>query len=383
MVAESYSLRVVVCTGIYPPDVGGPATHAHDLREELTARGHSVRVLTLSDSETDPRVECATVRRSLPWPLRFLAIVRWLVHNRRRYDVIYATGLHGPAVLGARLSRRPVVVKVVGDPAWERGRRLGLTAAKFDAFQRQGGGSMRMLLMRWFRSRWSCSTTAVTVPSEFLREVVLRWGVAADKVVTIPNGVRVPVGPPPSVDRDGSLRLVFVGRLIRHKGLDLILDAISQIPEVELKIIGEGPQSEDVTSLRDRLGLRDRVEVVGRLDHDAVLDQLRAGDALVLASEYEGLPHVAVEALACGTPVIAPPVGGVHELVSSGENGLLYEPLTAESMRRSICRLAEDRSLLRRLSDQALEARRICGSSAARSESSRCSSTQARSGRPW
>src|SRR5215204_836635 len=170
-------MRVVICTSLYPPEIGGPATHARDLSSELTDRGHSVIGLALSDSppcELPP--ECVAIRRGLPWPAWFLAVTRWLLRNRRRYEVPYATGLQGPAVLAARLARRPVVVKVVGDPAWERARRLGSISAGFDEFQKEDHDSVGVSVMRAFRSWWARRATAVTVPSEFLRRVVLQWG---------------------------------------------------------------------------------------------------------------------------------------------------------------------------------------------------------------
>src|SRR5829696_8339328 len=169
-------MRVVICTSLYPPDVGGPATHARDLREYLATRGHSVTVLTLGEqTRFNGPGQRVQIRRSLPWPTWFIAVMLWLLRHRRRYDVIYATGLQGPAVLAARLAHKPVVVKVVGDPAWERGRRLGMVAETFDDFQREPAGSMQVALGRRFRDWWVRNATAVNVPSEFLRRVVLQW----------------------------------------------------------------------------------------------------------------------------------------------------------------------------------------------------------------
>lgn len=349
--STSRHLRIVICTGIYPPDIGGPATHARDLREELAARGHQVKVLTLTDAgATSP--ETVALSRGLPWPVRFGAVAWWLIRNRPSYDVVYATGLHGPAVLGAWLARRPVVAKVVGDPAWERGRRLGLVSSEFDAFQEEPGDSVRLRLMRDFRRWWSRRATVITVPSEYLRGVVSGWGVQPDSIVTIPNGVR-PVGPRRPKARHDGLQIAFVGRLIGHKRLDVVLEAIRQSPRVTLEIMGDGPEESKVARLRTQLQLDDRVRLCGRMDHASVLDRLREADALVLASEYEGLPHVALEALACGTPVIAPRVGGIDEVITDGENGVLYESIGVDTVRASIGRLAQDPSLVAQLSERA------------------------------
>jgi glycosyltransferase involved in cell wall biosynthesis len=131
-------MRVVIVTGIFPPDIGGPATHAGDLQDELAGRGHTAIVVSLTDSpHVDERADLVRYPRRWPWPLRLVAVTWWLVRHRRTYDVVYATGLHPAATAGARLARRPVVAKVVGDPAWERARRLGLLTTAFDEFQDQ------------------------------------------------------------------------------------------------------------------------------------------------------------------------------------------------------------------------------------------------------
>ncbi|MBA3738295.1 MAG: hypothetical protein H0W97_06975, partial [Actinobacteria bacterium] len=90
--------------------------------------GHSVTVATLWDgAETERSPGLIRFPRRWPWPARLATVTTWLVTNRDRYDVIYATGLHPAAVAGAHLAGKAVVVKIVGDAAWERGRRLGLT----------------------------------------------------------------------------------------------------------------------------------------------------------------------------------------------------------------------------------------------------------------
>src|SRR5947207_4108039 len=128
--------RLLIVTGIYPPDVGGPATHAKDLFDELTERGHAARVVSLWDGG---RVEArdGVVRFPRRWPpvIRSIVVIRWIARYARRFDAIYATGLHTEAVIGGRIAGVPVIVKIVGDPVWERGRRRGWTDEGFDAFR--------------------------------------------------------------------------------------------------------------------------------------------------------------------------------------------------------------------------------------------------------
>ncbi|HVF33135.1 MAG TPA: glycosyltransferase, partial [Acidimicrobiales bacterium] len=344
-------LRIVVVTGIYPPDIGGPATHASDLVAELRDRGHDVAVLTLTDgprSRHEPGLHRWS--RSRPWALRLLAVAAWLAVHRRRYDVVYATGLHPAAVAGARLAGRPVAVKIVGDPAWERSSRLGLVAESFDGYQEEPSTSRRDAAMRALRD-WSVrAATAVTTPSEYLRAVVEGWQRGRGPGVrVIGNGVRLPApSPPPSPRKAGALRALSVGRLVAHKQLDILLDAVAETDGVELLVAGEGP---------DRARLEARaptgVRFLGGIAHDEVFRELAAADVVVSASGYEGLPHVVIEALVVGTPVVASAAGGTGEALVDDVNGVLVDPPTPATFAKVLAGLRDDRRELARLADGA------------------------------
>src|SRR2546423_7487665 len=159
-------MRVVIVTGIFPPDIGGPATHAADVAGQLRRRGHQVTVLTLTDEPGQPApADLVRYPRRWPWPRRALAVAAWLFKHGDDYDVAYATGMGEAAVLGGRLAGRPVILKIVGDPAWERGVRQGKTSTSFDDFQDAGGGGLALRAMRWVRN-WSVRrATARVTPS--------------------------------------------------------------------------------------------------------------------------------------------------------------------------------------------------------------------------
>jgi glycosyltransferase involved in cell wall biosynthesis len=345
-------LRVVVVTGIFPPDIGGPATHAADLADELRARGHLVKVVTAADERSfRDDGEVVRVPRRWSWPVRDAAVVAWIVRNRPQVDVVYATGMQEAAVAGARLVGLPVVVKVVGDPAWERGRRLGLTEAEFDGFQAGAGGGTQLRLMRSLRDWSVTNATAVAVPGSELRGVVAGWagGTEPDEIRLIPNGVRVPAAAARTAPAAGALRAVYVGRLIPHKHVDVLVDAVCATPGVTLDVIGEGPSAADLEARARARDGGDRVRFVGVLDHGKLLERLAGYDVLLNASSYEGLPHVAIEALACGTPLAISAVGGTADVLVDGTNGVLVDPSTAEAFAGVLTRLRDDPDELARL----------------------------------
>jgi len=119
-------MKVLIVSGIWPPDVGGPASHAPEVAGWLRERGHLVEVVVTADAppaQDDYPVHW--VSRALPPGVRHAAALRAILKNARQADVIYSTGMFGRSSLGAFLARTPVVLKLTADPAFERARRRG------------------------------------------------------------------------------------------------------------------------------------------------------------------------------------------------------------------------------------------------------------------
>jgi glycosyltransferase involved in cell wall biosynthesis len=352
----SRPMRVVIVTGIWPPDIGGPATHAAVLAEELSTRGHAVTVVTLGEDDVARR-EPGVVRypRRWSWPARMAAVTAWLIRNRSRYDVVYALGLHPAAVAGARLGGRPVVARVVADPVWERGSRLGLTDVGFERFQSSRGGGVRVRAMRKVRD-WSLRrSTAITVPTEELAQHVRTWGGVTTPVVVIPNAARAPGDRTVAPTRD-RLRAISCGRLVPLKRVDAAIDALAMVREMELEVVGDGPERAVLERRAQSAGVADRVTFFGAIAHEAALERIADADVLVIPSSYDTSPHVVLEALVCGTPVVGSGAGGLPDLIHDGVSGILVDPLTAEGLAGALARLQSDPSLRARLAGGALDA---------------------------
>lgn len=335
-------MRILVVSGIWPPDVGGPASHAPEAAEWLHDAGHDVRVVVTADNE--PAREPYRVDWVPRSPFRHPHAVAAIARAAREGDVVYTTGMLTRSAAGSRLARRPFVAKLTADPAFERARRLGLFAGSLAEFQRDR--SARTLPLRKTRDAVVRAAAQIVTPSAYLRELAVGWGVAPDHVTVLPN-------PAPRVDGlapreelrarwelDGPT-LVFAGRLTAQKSLDVAIDAARRAGAA-LVIAGDGP---DRAAL-ERLGW---ARFVGPQPRRAVLELFRAADAAVLSSSWENFPHGVVEALAAGTPVIATAAGGVAEVVRDGENGLLVAVGDADALAGAIERAFGDAALLERL----------------------------------
>jgi len=188
----------------------------------------------------------------------------------------------------------------------------------------------------------------VLVVSRFLESRLRDLGYTVP-VEIVPSGTRLERYPfrGPHAD-DGSLRLLFIGRLVPYKGLDVLLRALpavaEQVPATTLDVVGDGPERRAWTALVDQLGLNARVRFHGALSRAAVLERLHAADVLVAPSltaptgQAESLSNVVKEGLAVGLAVVASDSGGIpeamapafrHELVPEGDPEALSARLLA------------------------------------------------------
>ena len=347
-------MKALIVSGIWPPDVGGPASHAPDVAAFLRARGHEVEVVVTADAPPSPReYPVRHTPRSIPVGLRHAHSLALIARRALRADVVYTTGMFGRSGIAAALTRTPYVVKLTGDPAFERLRARGAVEGDVDVFQQGGGGLGRRLLVA-LRNAVLRRAHHVYVPSSYLRELVLGWGVAEDRVTVLPNPAPTVLPGASREELRGRLglsgpTLAFAGRLTAQKDLDVLLDALAGCPGVALVVAGDGPERERVERRAVELGLASRARFVGPLDRAGVLELFAASDASVLSSSWENFPHTVVEALAVGTPVIATAAGGVPEVVEDGVNGLLVPVGDAAALAAAVQRFFAEPELARRL----------------------------------
>jgi glycosyltransferase involved in cell wall biosynthesis len=334
-------MRILVVSGIWPPDVGGPASHAPEVATFLRSHGHDVEVVTTADREpagVDYPVHW--VSRGLPVGVRHLAAAQTIRSRAARANVVYSTGMLGRTVAGTAFPRKPFVAKLTQDPAFERALRRGQFAG--DPVEFQSSGSAKTL--RAARDRELRRAAHVVCPSSFLAELVRGWGVPAERVSVLPNPTPPLPELPPREPADRPL-LAFAGRMTAPKALGVALQAVAQVPEVDLALAGDGDEREALETQSRQLGLNGRVRFLGSLPRDEVLGLFRRADAALLSSAWENFPHTLVEALAVGTPAIATSVGGVPEIVTDGENGLLVGPGDPAALADAIRRFLGDADL--------------------------------------
>src|SRR5205085_5490759 len=227
----------------------------------------------------------------------------------------------------------------------------------FDAFESLRPAHPALRALSWLRDATLRRASAVTTPNPELAALIDRWLDGPSGAVVIGNGVRTDdLGRRAATSGHDGFRAAYVGRLVPHKQVERIVDAIALAPDWELDVVGDGPERRRLESHAAAVGVAGRVMFHGDVPRERVARVLAASDAMVLASDYEGLPHVVLEALAAGTPVVAPVVGGVGDVIEDGVNGLLVGSADADALSAALRSWSEDPDLGPRLRAGASEA---------------------------
>lgn len=334
--------KLLVASGILHPESGGPATYLKGILPALQALGWDARVISYGDSSVSDYSYPVTRIARRAFPLRLMSYAFSARELLDWADVCYLHSIDLP-LWGGRSA--PRVMKIVGDQAWERCMRKGWISSdmSIDDFQTYRG-DWRVRWQQASRRRQVLAMDAVIVPSEYLRRMVNGWGVANDKIHVIYNALQEWERPAASraeirtkLGWDDRPTLLTVARLQPWKGIDHLLAALAELPEVRLVVVGDGPDLPRLRSLARQMG--ERVQFTGNLAPGAVSRLMVAADALALYSAYEGLSHTLLESLQLGTPVLASDRGGNPEVIRHGVNGLLAPHVDIAALREGIAQL--------------------------------------------
>lgn len=345
-------VKIILATPLYPPEIGGPATYTKELAERLRDKHEITIVAYASTSENIPGTKLITVSKRRLLPIRLLKFTYVLYKAAKDADVIYvqnavAAGL--PTVLVKLLTGVPVVLKFVGDEAWERASQLRQTSKQLEDFLAAPEGSLKIRFIMFLQGFVLRHVNIVTTPSAYLTEAVIRtYGVprahtvvnynAADKTEVIPFTAE-PI----------RHQIVTTARLVEWKGVDGIIRAtallVKEFPDVKLLIAGDGPEEERLKKLTAELNLQEQVTFLGRVPRAETWHIRKSSQVYVLNSTYEGLPHTALTSFAAEIPMVATNIPGTNEAVYDEVSGLLVPSNDDAALAAAIKRLFSDPAL--------------------------------------
>jgi len=348
-------MRVLMIVRQFSPWVGGTERQAQKLAAKLIELGVDVSVVTGWWAWGTPRreiIETIPVFRNFTcWGMfglkglrkfggyiYILSLFRYLWKQRQKYDLIHIHMLSYPAF-----------------PAVLAGRWFGKKTIVKTANSGQGSDILRMQkndLLPGQRQMLPVALGAdqIVAINQQVIEELRQAGVPSERIVVIPNGVEVNgLSHKCDYGLDGTVTVVFVGRLHSQKGLNVLLQAFKQVIRSRLGIswrlwlLGDGPLRPELETMAKQLGIAQEVEFWGQVNN--VPDYLAQADMFVLPSQAEGMSNALLEAMAHGLPCVATRISGNTDLIQHGENGLLVHPESETALAEALIHLSDDEAL--------------------------------------
>lgn len=318
---KSYSNSGISALMVIPsfaPIVGGAEKQLAGLAKSLTSINCEATVLTRllpgtvkrEDIFGVPVVRLTTTRYRVFF---LLNLFYYIFMNRRKYDVIHVHTLNSPAIVSAfigKLINVPVIVKVT---------RSG-KGSQISRYYKTIIGRLLFSILNVFVTRFIAITQDV-------KKELLALGVKEKNIKQIPNGVTIQKTKPINIENQSGFVYVYVGRLIKRKRVDWLINAFSKLHLTgndRLVIVGSGAEMDSLKILTSNLKLDEHVDFMGELRHEKVINILTASSVFVLPSDSEGMSNALLEGMACNNTVVAANIPSNCELIEDEVNGLLF-----------------------------------------------------------
>jgi len=331
LLLQLMKLRVLMCPEYFYPQVGGGEVWFWQVARHLVKRGHEVHILTYKHPgyTTDNVIEGIHIHRLGPFPIRGVqpyfrrALIQGigiiLYGLRIEFDIIQASQTLPliPAKILSILKKRPIVA-VYHDV-------YGYHFSLRDKGVIKGlirGSLEKMTLNQEYNG--------VIAVSNSTKSKLVNYGVSRNKLHVIYEGVDLEYIDSINSDKKSRLLILYVGRLVAHKCIEDLLDSFKivqkKIQLARLMIVGTGPRRQELEAYSSQLGIEECIQFTGYVSDKKKYQLMKQADVLVLPSVMEGFGLVLIEAMACGTPVIAVDLGGPKEVVSDNKTGFLVSP---------------------------------------------------------
>ena len=345
-------MRIVQVSPFFFPHAGGVESHVRSLAGEFAREGHEVTVVTSryrSDLPAEEEMEGYRVVRTRTLGVAFNTPIDVGTGSRLRRVPADVVHLHYPppltsffATLALGSSSVPVCLTYHCDLYLSGLLGRGLAGLYQRTLLRPTLNGVRRIVVH----TRSYGTTSAMLRGRDLEIIPSVVDLDRFRPGLDPGELRKRVGV------EGKRVLVFTGRLVPHKGVDVILQSLRELPrDVVLVVIGAGPRLTDLVGLCRRIGVADRVRFCLGVSDDDLPRYLALGEVFVFPSQnrLEGFGLAVAEAMAAGLPVVIADVPGVREVIEDGKEGLLAEPLLASDLARKVTRLLDDPGLARQM----------------------------------
>ena len=331
-------------------DTGGMSIYVRELAQDLGRHGHYVDIYTRPPVEPSPQVvvvsdtvriihldvpdsrHCSKLELYPLLPDFLLSLISFASRDGVHYDLVYShywlSGCLGDCARQLWAVPHLVTFHTLG-------------ALKNGCSRKQAEPELRINAEKNLVQH--CSRVIMASERE-RRNLIQHYGIASNKTGVVPCGVDFERFQPmdrqaarSSLGLDQHKKLIlYVGRSDPLKGIDCLMEAVSLLPDRQdlcVMIVGENDYADPgFTTMLDRLGMRNNVRFAGRIEHSLLPLYYNAADILAIPSRYESFGLVALEALACGTPVVTTPVGAMESIICPGESGMVVSDFSVRTL---------------------------------------------------
>ena len=318
-------MNILITVGIFPPDIGGPASFVPKIANHLINMDNKVKIICLADEENlllEDELDVLRIRRSTYLPIRWFKTISLIIKHGRKSDILFVNGLGVEAAIANLYLRKKIVRKIVGDPVWERFYNKKRTSETFDDFQNLKH-NLNVRIQKLIRN-WSISSSEVVItPSDHLKEFINRTNPKTE-VLKINNGIEITEFKRSKTPLH-EFNILINSRLVVQKNIHLVIEAMGSIKnlDINLKIIGEGGEFARLEDLITNLKIQNRVKMIGKVENNLISEYLKTSNLFIQASDYEGLPHSILEAINYEVPILSTEVGGCKDLLDNGDRGFI------------------------------------------------------------
>ncbi len=338
--------NILIATGIFPPQVGGPATYSKLLLDKLPERGFRITVVNFGDVLKYPKI------------IRHIIYFFKVFFRSFNKDIIYAqdpvsVGL--PSLVVSKILFKKFYLKIVGDYAWEQGSQRSGVTDLLDQFSTESEKySFFVRLLKKVQFFVANHADSIIVPSNYLKKIITNWGIPGDKIQVIYNAFHAPNfhGSKEEMRKKYNVdypMIITAGRLVPWKGFDTL---ISMMPEIakeiqgaRLFIVGDGPDKDYLRDCVKKYNAEKYVELTGKMKQNDLFEHIKASDLFVLNTSYEGLSHQLLEVLYLETPILCSDAGGNIEVIDNNQNGILFTYNDRQTIYDWVIKMLTDKNL--------------------------------------
>ena len=362
--------KLLIISGSFPPDSGGPASLLPNLIPALMKNGYEVTVLTYGEQADDLPYRVVRISRRQIKPLVIIKLVWAALKLAKSSGQIYSLDVYWPgfaAMIASKLLRKKQIARFTGDSAWETAANRGWTDKNLLDFQKDYI-NFKIALLKKLRTAILLNCRYVITDSHFLRGALVSFGVREDKILAVHNSVEYLPDPADfskeKFKRDNGLKekvIITVSRLVPWKGVGPVMNVLPRLKEycrgISFVCIGNGPEFNKLKKQGDKLAAEHGLDIrlLGNIPRRLVIPWFLAADAYVLNTNYEGIAHTLVEALHFKTPIVASKAGGNGEIIISGFNGLMVDYSNEGQIFLALKRILTDEELIKKLKNNSGE----------------------------